>query len=156
MIPLFWFSPCRHDVFEVRTVFWFQNSKVFPDCYSKTMISFSRLKIIKQVINKDLKKKPQEQSFSFHDALQTYRLDWIKFDQNDDNFTYKALAVAFKKAFFQILSPFSRLFAGLENCWANVKTFPRLQDSVQNLCLLTIVLHVTREYKRIPGTYCYG
>ena len=66
------------------------------------MISFSRLKIIKQVINKDLKKKPQEQSFSFHDALQTYRLDWIRFDQNDDNFTYKALAVAFKKAFFQI------------------------------------------------------
>ena len=35
--------------------------------------------------------------------------------------------------FFQTLSPFSRLFPGLENCWANFKTFSRIQDSVWTL-----------------------
>lgn len=31
--------------------------------------------------------------------------------------------------FLQTLSPFSRLSQGLENCWANLKTFSRIQDS---------------------------
>ena len=29
------------------------------------------------------------------------------------------------------LSPFTRLLPGLENCWANFKTFSRIQDSVR-------------------------
>ena len=33
--------------------------------------------------------------------------------------------------FFQTSSPFSRLFPGLENCWANFKTFSRI---TQRLC----------------------
>ena len=52
--------------------------------------------------------------------------------------TYKAFIVALKKKnktqhFFTIfprLSPFSRLFPGLENFWANFKTISRIQDSV--------------------------
>ena len=32
-----------------------------------------------------------------------------------------------------ILSPFTRLLPGLKNCWANFKTFSRIQDSVQTL-----------------------
>ena len=31
------------------------------------------------------------------------------------------------------LSPFTKLLPGLENCWANFKTFSRIQDSVRNL-----------------------
>ena len=45
-----------------------------------------------------------------------------------NKFTYRALVVALKKTqdflpFCQSLSLFARLFPGLENCWANVKTF---------------------------------
>ena len=76
----------------------------------------------------------QEQSF-FHDALQINGRDCIRFDQNEYfKDTSKALVVALKKKkktqdfllFFQTLSPFSRLFSGLENCWANFKTFSRI------------------------------
>ena len=35
--------------------------------------------------------------------------------------------------FLQTLSPFSRLFQGLENCWANFKTFSRIQYTVRTL-----------------------
>ena len=41
----------------VRTDFWIQNSRLFRDFFSKTIISFSRLQVIKQVINTDLKKR---------------------------------------------------------------------------------------------------
>ena len=63
--------------------------------FSKTTYFFSRLKVIKLVINRDLT-KTKEQSF-YHDALQTYRRDWIRFDQHEKNFTCKTLALAFKK-----------------------------------------------------------
>ena len=33
-------------------------------------------------------------------------------------------------------SLFSRLLSGLENCWANFKTFSRIQDSVSTLGLV--------------------
>ena len=39
--------------------------------------------------------------------------------------------------FFKTLSLFSRLFPGLENCFANFKTFSRIQDSVQTLFIST-------------------
>ena len=33
----------------------------------------------------------------FHDAVKTYGLDWIRFDQNEKKITYKALVVGLKK-----------------------------------------------------------
>ena len=59
----------------------------------------------------------------------------------------KAFAVALKKKkdflpFFQTLFLFSRLFPGLENCWANFKTFSRIQDSVRTLGLKTAIIFV--------------
>ena len=38
----------------------------------------------------------QEQSF-FHGARQTYGRDWIRFDQNEKNFTYIKHLLALKK-----------------------------------------------------------
>ena len=40
--------------------------------------------------------------------------------------------------FFQTLSLFSRLFLGLENWFANFKTFSRIQDSVRTLLTLRL------------------
>ena len=37
--------------------------------------------------------------------------------------------------FFQTLSPFSRLFIGLENWWGNFKLFSRIRDAVRTLCI---------------------
>ena len=50
--------------------------------------------------------------------------------------------------FFHTLSPFSRLFSGLENCWANFSTSLRIQDSVQTLhipvtCCITNQTHLS-------------
>ena len=65
----------------------------------------------------------QEQSF-FHDGRQ----DFIRFDQNKKKFkTFYH--------FFKTLPLFSRLFPGLKNCWANFKTFSRIQDCVRTLYL---------------------
>ena len=36
--------------------------------------------------------------------------------------------------FSKLISLFSRLCSGLENCFANFKTFSRIQDSAQTLC----------------------
>ena len=73
----------------------------------------------------------QEQSF-FHDGLQMYLYgqDWVGFDQNRKYVSHEALVVTLEKKkkkdflpFLYTLYPFSRLFLGLENCWANFKTF---------------------------------
>ena len=37
--------------------------------------------------------------------------------------------------FFKTLAQFSRLFPGLDNCWANLKIFSRILDSVRTLPL---------------------
>ena len=65
-------------------------------------------------------------------------IEYDGFFQNEklEIFTYKALDISWKKKldilpFFQSL--LSRLFAGLENCWANFKTFSRIQDSGRTL-----------------------
>ena len=67
----------------VHTDFWIQNFNTFSRTFSKTIISFSILKVIKQVINRDL--KTQEQSF-FRGTLQTYGRGWIRFE-NEKKFT---------------------------------------------------------------------
>ena len=45
--------------------------------------------------------------------------------------------------FFKTLPLFSRLFPGLENCWANFETFSRIQDSVRTLPFLTWIRSFT-------------
>ena len=40
----------------VRTDFWIQNSRLFPDFFKKKKIYFSTLEVIKRGINSDLKK----------------------------------------------------------------------------------------------------
>ena len=113
----------------VWTDFWIQNSRFFQT-FSKTITSFSRLTSNRWA--KETLRKEQEQSF-INDTLQTYRQDWKWFDQQEKNFTCKALVVALKKHF----TIFSRLylyfpdFFQVENCRANFKTFSRIQDSVQ-------------------------
>ena len=78
----------------------------------------------------------QEKSF-FHDVLPINGQDWIGFDQNEYlKDTSKALVVALKKKiktfyhFSRLYLHFPDFFPGLENCWANFKTFSRIQDSV--------------------------
>ena len=61
------------------------------------------------------------------DFFRLFSRTWKEFDST----TGKALAEALKKIldflpFFQTLSLFSRLFLGVENCFANFKTFPRI------------------------------
>ena len=63
-------------------------------------------------------------------------------------FTYRALAVAFKKIsrflpFFLTLSPFSRLLPALENCWTNFKIVPTLQ-----------MWHALNHTFLCPATFC--
>ena len=62
----------------------------------------------------------------------------IEYDQNGKKFHLQSTCVTWKKtlktlSFSQPLYLFSRLFPGLENCWANFKTFSRIQDSVRTL-----------------------
>ena len=68
--------------------------------------------------------KRQEQSV-INDALQLYRWDWIRFDQKEKNFTYKAVVVAFKifnhffPDFISIFQTFSRtgkLLSKFQDC----------------------------------------
>ena len=72
-----------------------------------------------------------------------------------NKFTYRALVVALKKTqdflpFCQSLSLFSRLFPGLENCWANFKTFSRIQDSVWTLSIFLL-----RQVNEISAAYLF-
>ena len=87
-------------------------------------------------------KKNAETKLLFHDALQKYRRDWIRFDQNEKNSTYKALAVSFKKKIktFYHISRLYPHFPGMENYWANFKTFSRIQDPLRTLELSDCVL----------------
>ena len=71
---------------------------------SKTVISFSRLKFIKEVSNIDLLKSRNKALTTIYCKC-TCRRDWINFDQQEKNFNCKALDVAFKK----LLTIFFRL-----------------------------------------------
>ena len=77
------------------------------------------------------------------------------------NFTCESLVVAFKKKkkedfyhFFKTLPLFSRLFPCLENCWANFKTFSRIQDTVRTLGIdsVNIVWYFTSYTPLHPRT----
>ena len=109
---------CQFNIDRVRTDFWIWNSRLFPDFFQNNNFFFQTQGY--QIGDQKMK----EQSF-FHDALQTCRRDWIRFDQHKKKFTCKALIVTFKKK-NQDFVPLSRLylyFTNLENCWGNLKTF---------------------------------
>ena len=59
-------------------IFGFKMQLTFSRTFFKTIISFSRNKVIKQVFNSD--PKTQEQSF-FRGTLQTYGRGWIRFEK---------------------------------------------------------------------------
>ena len=142
--PIF---PCDRaaTVTKVRTDFWIQNSRLFETFLQDDNFFFltqgyqigdqySLRTDVPLPAEKIHTKKTQEQSF-LHGVLQTQERDWIRFDQNGKHFTSKALVVALKKKINKLKTfyHFSRLFPGLENCWANFKT-SRIQDSVRTLC----------------------
>ena len=62
-----WSSNFQHFVNRVRTCtdFCIQNSRLFPD-FSKTILYFSRLKVTKQVINRDLEKCRNQAFFTMY------------------------------------------------------------------------------------------
>ena len=59
------------------------------------------------MIIRELKKHSTKQSF-FHDALQTYGRDWIRFDQNEKKITYKAGQIS------RLFQEFKTLYEPLE------------------------------------------
>ena len=56
------------------TDFWIKKIQDFFQTFSKTIISFSRLKVIKKVSNRDLK-KTRNKALNINNALQTYWQD---------------------------------------------------------------------------------
>ena len=82
--------------------------------------------------------------------------EWIRFAQNDNNFTYKALYIGhFSRLYLQF---HSRLLPGLENSWANFKTFSRFLKSLyepwkQNRGSKASAAHLYQNFPRvsIPG-----
>ena len=74
--------------------------KIFSRLFSTTM-SFSSLKVIKYVSN-----RKRDKAFLYDALKQKYGQKFSRFFNH----------------FFQTLSPFSRLFGGLENCRANFMT----------------------------------
>ena len=95
--------------------------QVFFQTFSKTTISFSRVKVI--------------------NALQTYRWDWIRFDQQEKKFPYKAVVVAFKKTFNHFFPDFFSIFQTFSRTG---KLLSRFQD-----CMNPIFLPLKSVWKSI-------
>ena len=100
--------------------FWIQNSRFFPHFFKNCNFFFQTQVYQRGEQYRSFKK--QEQSFT-NNTLQMYRWDWIKFDQQEKNFTCKALDVAFKK----LLTIFFRLYLYFPDFpsiwWANSTIF---------------------------------
>ena len=104
------------------------NFKTFSRLFFKTKNSFYRLKVIKWVINRDLEKR-RNQSFLMiyykgtvttgqcgHTRVLEILIVWLN---GKKSFTYKALPAALVSDFLSIF----QTFPGMENCYANFKTF---------------------------------
>ena len=138
------YAACQFNLGRVRTVFWIR--KTFSRLFSKTIISFSRLKVIKWVINRDLKKNEETKPFPWCAANVQARLNKI-WPARKKKFTCKALTLTSKNLktfypFFKTLSLLYRLFPGLKNCWGNLKTFFK----ISRLCTSP-----GRDFKRISS-----
>ena len=98
--------------------------------------------------------KWQEQSFTTH-CKRTDEIEWDSTKRKKKKFTYIALAVALKKRkknsrLFIIFPEFisiSKLFPDLDNCWANFKTFSKIQDSARTLFMNG------KQTQPVRGTY---
>ena len=104
-------------------VIWIQKSRLFPDFFPKQQFLFRDSTLSKSVIDRALKKS-RNKCF-FHDSnLGT---------KTKTNFT---------------LSPFTTLFPGLENCWAN---FKRLFQELKTLCFSAFFIPFWQNvtYRRI-------
>ena len=84
----------------VRTDFWIQNSRLFfqNNNFFFQSPSYQIIQTLKSVGTK-----------TFHDAVQMYGRDWIRFDQNEKKITYETLVVAFKNT--QDFLPFFQTFS---------------------------------------------
>ena len=89
-----------------------QNSRLFSRLFSKTITSFSTLKVIRKVI---ILKDAGTSSWRA-------RLNKI-WPKPEKNFTHMALIVAFKKNLYLLFQTFSR--SG-NLCWTNFNTFSRI------------------------------
>ena len=105
------------------------------------------------MINRDVKKGRNKASR--HSANARARLKKILLKRKK-KFTYKALVVALKKKnnnkknsrLCTIFPEFiSKLFPGLDNCWANFKTFSKIQHSTRTLFMNG------KQSQTVRGTY---
>ena len=100
--------------------------------FSKTIISFSRLKVMKQVINRELKKILQEQSF-FHDRQA--RLN--KISQTQKTFHLRSTCCSFKKKNQDFLPFFQDFTSILQTFSGSGKVLGKCQDVFKNSRLCT-------------------
>ena len=114
---------------------WDQRSKTISRLFSKTIISFSRLEVVKQVINTDVK-TVNKQPFSWctSAANERARLNKIR-AKRKKNITYKALVVAFKKN-----SRLFTIFAHLISIFQTISISGKLLDKFQDL-FITVRLY---------------
>ena len=133
----------KHDLLQtatwinnrVHTDFWIQNSRLFP----KHEHIFPDSRLSNRWSKETCKNAGTINAFSWCSANIWVKLNkiWPKWKK----FTFKALVVALKKKlktfylFFQTLSPFSRLFPGLENYWGNFKSFSQEFKILYEPCL---------------------
>ena len=107
------------------------------------------------MINRDVKKGRNKASR--HSANARARLKKILLKRKK-KFTYKALVVALKKknnkkknsrlcTIFPEFISISKLFPGLDNCWANFKTFSKIQHSTRTLFMNG------KQSQPVRGTY---
>ena len=99
-----------------RTEFWTQNSRLYLDFIPKQKFLFSDSRLSNRWL------------YAINIRARLNKI-WPKRKKNS------VLVVALKKKNSRFLVIFSRLFPGLESCWANFKTFSRIQDSVRTLNL---------------------
>ena len=116
----------------VRTNFWSQFSRLFPDFFSKT-INFCRLNVIKYVINRDLEKR-QNQGFLMicykrtvsteqcgHTKVLEILIAWLieekKYHSRSTSCSFCFKLSLYFPAFFQV--------------WKIAMTFTRIQDFVR-------------------------
>ena len=95
----------------------------FFQTFSKTIISFSRLKVIKKVSNRDLKKS-RNKALSIMHCRHTGKIEYNLTRRKKISLVKHLLQFS---QFFPDFSLHFRLFQGLEDCWANFNT---LTDSV--------------------------
>ena len=124
--------------------FSIQNSRLFPDFFQNNNLFFQTQGYQIADRKRPLKKKTQEQSF-FPDMQA--RLNKIWPTRKKIHF-WRTSCTAFKKTqdflpFFQDFTSIFQTFPRSGKCWANFKTFSRIQDSVRTLPFLTWIRSFT-------------